>query len=194
MINQFQTRGYNRSLIEQQIDEANLQKREQLLKEKKKGTTTNIPLSLKYNRTLAKIKETVMKHWHLLHINPNLAEIFQNPPILAFRRNKSLRDITGTKLIENGKVKRKYTNKIRGKCTPCLAKNRTLCFKQVVRTTTFRSNQTNKIFQIYHNLNCKSKYVIYLLECTKCKIQYVGKAETEFNIRLNNHRNDVWKP
>ena len=128
-----------------------------------------------------------MKHWHLLHINPNLAEIFQNPPILAFRRNKNLRDIIGTKLIENGKVKRKFTNKIQGKCTPCLVSNRTLCFKQIVHTTKFRSNQTNRIFQVYHNLNCKRKYIIYLLECTKCKIQHVGKAEAEFNIRLNNH-------
>ena len=33
-----------------------------------------------------------------------------------------------------------------------------------------------------------------MLECTKCKIQYVEKAETEFNIRLNNHRTDVGKP
>ena len=194
MINQFQKRGYNRSLIEQQIDKANLQEREQLLKEKKKETATNIPFSLKYNIALPKIKEIVMKHLHLLHINPNLAEIFQSPPILAFRRNKNLRDIIDTKLIENGKVKRTFTNKIQGKCTPCLANNRTLCCKQVVHTTTFRSNQTNRIFQIYHNLNCKSKYVIYLLECTKCKIQYVGKAETEFNIRLHNHRKDVWKP
>ena len=61
MINQFQIRGYNSSLIEQQIDKANLQEREQLLKEKKKDTATTIPLSLKYNRTLTKIKETVMK-------------------------------------------------------------------------------------------------------------------------------------
>ena len=50
------------------------------------------------------------------------------------------------------------------------------------------------MYQIYHNLNCKGKYVIYLLECTKFKIQYVEKAETEFNIRLNNHRKDVWSP
>ena len=71
------------------------------------------------------------------------------------------------------------------KCTPCLANNRTLCCKQIIHTTTFRSNQTNRIFHIYHNLNCKSKYVIYLLECTNSKIQYVRKAETEFNIRLN---------
>ena len=33
-----------------------------------------------------------------------------------------------------------------------------------------------------------------MLECTKCKIQYVGKAGTEFNIRLKNHQKDVWKP
>ena len=35
MINQFQKRGYDRSLIEQQINKGNIQKREQLLKEKK---------------------------------------------------------------------------------------------------------------------------------------------------------------
>ena len=70
--------------------------------------------------------------------------------------------------------------------------DRTLCCKQIVHTATFRSNQTNRIFHIYHNL--KSKYVIYFLECTKFKIQYVGKAETEFNTRLNNDRKDIWKP
>ena len=59
MINQFQKHqkhGYNRSLIEQQIDKANLQERKQILKEKKKDTTTTILLSLKYKRTLPKIK------------------------------------------------------------------------------------------------------------------------------------------
>ena len=127
MINQFQKRGYNRSLIEQKIDKANLQEREQLLKEKKKDTTTTIPLSLKYNRTLPKINEVVMKHWHLLHINPNLAKIFKNPPILGFRWNNNLRDFIGTKLIENGQ--KKFTNKMQGKCTPCLSNNRTLCCK-----------------------------------------------------------------
>ena len=29
------------------------------------------------------------------------------------------------------------------------------------------------------------------MKCTLCKIQYVGKAETPFNIRLNNHRKDA---
>ena len=29
------------------------------------------------------------------------------------------------------------------------------------------------------------------MECTLCKIQYVGKAETHFNIRLHNHLKDA---
>ena len=41
MINQFRKRGYDKSLIEQQINKANLQERKQLLKEKKKETATN---------------------------------------------------------------------------------------------------------------------------------------------------------
>ena len=56
MINQFQKRRYSSSLIEQKIDKANLQERGQLLKEKKKDTAADIPLSLKCNRTLPKIK------------------------------------------------------------------------------------------------------------------------------------------
>ena len=41
---------------------------------------------------------------------------------------------------------------------------------------------------IFHNVNCASSYVIYFMECILCNKQYVGKAETTFNTRLNNHR------
>ena len=32
------------------------------------------------------------------------------------------------------------------------------------------------------------------MECALCKVQYVGKAETAFNIRLSNHSRDVSNP
>ena len=32
------------------------------------------------------------------------------------------------------------------------------------------------------------------MECTLCNKQYVGKAETPFHIRLNNHRKDTKDP
>ena len=92
----------------------------------------------------------------------NLAEIFPNPAILAAHQNKNLRGIIGTKLIEN-KVKRKSMYNLQGNCAPSLANNRTLRCKQVPNRTRFRSNQPNRIFLTYRNLNYKSKYLIYLL-------------------------------
>ena len=71
---------------------------------------------------------------------------------------------------------------------------RTMCCKYVKSTAIFTSNQTNKIFHIYHSLNCKNKYVIYLLKCSICKIQYAEKSKTPFQIRLKNHRKDIKDP
>ena len=86
IINQFQKRGHDRSLIEQQINKVNLQERKQLLNEKKKETAKYISLSFKYNITLPKIKEIVM----------TLASSAHKTKF----RNKNLRDIIGTKLSQ----------------------------------------------------------------------------------------------
>ena len=43
-------------------------------------------------------------------------------------------------------------------------------------------------------MSWKTNYLIYLLEYMLCKIQYVGKLETPFRIRLNNHRKDIRNP
>ena len=53
------------------------------------------------------------------------------------------------------------------------------------------SQETKRTFSIFFNVNCESEYVIYLTECILCKNKYVGKAETIFNVRLNNHRKDT---
>ena len=43
-------------------------------------------------------------------------------------------------------------------------------------------------------VTCKSSCVIYLMECCLCeKSQYAGKSEYSVNLRINTHRNDVWK-
>ena len=76
------------------------------------------------------------------------------------------------------------------KCTPCLLGARTLHCNKVLTTNTFMS----QIFNIFFNLNCKNEYDIYLMECILCTMQYVGNAETAFNLGLNNHKKDTKKP
>ena len=60
--------------------------------------------------------------------------------------------------------------------------------------STFKSQQAKWTFNIFFNLYCKSEYIIHLMECILCKMEYVGKAETAFNLRLNNHRKNTKKP
>ena len=48
-----------------------------------------------YNRTLPDLKTINDKNWHILQIEPKMKEIFAEPPILALKRNKNLRDIIG---------------------------------------------------------------------------------------------------
>ena len=66
-----------------------------------------------------------------------------------------------------------------------------MCCKQVKTTTTFKSQKTSKTWKIFHNTNCKTEYVIYLLECIICNLQYVRKNKTPFNSRFKNYRKDV---
>ena len=50
------------------------------------------------------LKTIIDKNWHILQIEPKLKEIFAVPPILAFKRNKNLRDIIGgNKVFDNKK-------------------------------------------------------------------------------------------
>ena len=114
--------------------------------------------------------------------------------MIAFRKNTNLKQLIGTNTIRsNNKFLTATQTTTSGQCTPCY-NSRSLCCQQVLKTTTFTSTQTRKTFTIFHQVTCHSNYVIYLLECIMCKIQYVGKCETSFNIRLNNHRKDIRKP
>ena len=195
LLKKFINRGYKASSILEQIDKVNRLNRNDLMQLKHKERTQCLPISLTYNKTLPNIKNIIEKHWNLLKIDPTLERVFSISPIIAFRKNISLKQLIGCNRIINNK--RKLNNGCQskeGKCSPCRANAKTLCCRQVSITTTFKSNQTQKTYKIFHNLNCKSKFVIYLLECRKCAIQYVGKAETEFNIRLNNHRKDSRDP
>ena len=132
--------GYEKTLIENQIEKVATLDRSVLLAEQNKGKKTSyLPLSVTYNRTLSNIKIILQQQWHLLKINSTLEDTFQQTPILAFRKSRNLRDSIGSKETEFNKVKRKSLTV--GNCTPCLSNNRTLCCKQMIKTTTFQSNK-----------------------------------------------------
>ena len=118
---------------------------------------------------------------HILNINNTFGNVFKATPVIVFCKNTSLRQIIGTNTIrDNQKVLKVKQNVTKGECIPHNT-SRCLSCQQIVTTTIFASTQTKEKFTIYHKVSCKSNYVIYLLECLLCKIQYVRKLETPFS-------------
>ena len=187
---------YQEEEIDTQFNKANARSRDVLLQsEGKQNLTTNrLPCVTTYNKSSPDIKETINKHWDILKVDPNLEQIFQEKPVMAFKRNKNLKDMIGQKTLLNNKVVRKKPIKThKGLCSPCNSHGNNICCKQIRNTDEFQNNGTKEKFKIFHRVNCRSKFVIYLLECILCMIQYVGKSEWPMNIRMNKHRNDALK-
>ena len=76
------------------------------------------------------------------------------------------------------KVFQAHSKNRKGKCEPCNTSKPSLCCKQVIDTSTFRSYQAQPLYNIFHKLNCKSKLNTHLMRYAFCKVQYVGKTET----------------
>ena len=190
----FLERGYEENILKDEIDKVENIDRKDLLRKKEKYIKDRIPCLITYNRKLPVMHKILNKHWNVLQISPELHETFQNNPPVAFKRNKNLQEIIVGHTIKNGKVFKAHSKNIKGKCEPCNTNKPSLCCKQVSDISTFRSYQTQQRYTIFHKLNCKSKFIVHVMECALCKVQYVGKAETALNIKLNNHRKDENNP
>ena len=186
----FINRGFTEKFLDTEFQRLSEIERDALLTPKsKEKDKKRIPLITTYNKTLPNLKQIINKHWHL-QINSNLRTAFEQEPLIAYRRNKNLVDLIGSKKILDGKVVRENNRKKQLYCRPCLTRRDNICCRQVLKINTFTSYRTGETFKMFHQLNCKSSHLIYLLQSRICQLQYVGKSETSFNIRLNNHRKD----
>ena len=121
-------------------------------------------------------------------------QVFAELPIIAFRRNRNLQDILGKKTIVNNRKQLRQNINHNGYVKPCNFKLNNLCCTQVQSTSTFRNTVTCKTFKTHNKLNCKSKYLIYLMEYVLCNKQYTDKnLKQPLILRLNNRRKDVNK-
>ena len=109
--------------------------------------------------------------------------------MIACKRSKSLCDVlVRTKLMDRTSEGHAIT---KGSCGACNKPKCSWCML-INKTLTFTGTRwDDKVFDTFHTVNCQSTFVIYIIECQICRLQYVGKSETAFNLCLNNHRNHI---
>ena len=93
-------RGYPNEFLEKHLFEVNCKDRKRSLENKDNSTKKKIlPFVTQYHPALPNLKNILMGKWHLIQNQPHLKEIFQEPPILSYRKGKSLKDtLVRTKL------------------------------------------------------------------------------------------------
>ena len=89
-----QNRDYPARIVEKHLSEIQFSDREMSLAQKKKTAPKKIlPFVTQYHPALPNLTDTFMGKLHLIENQPQLREIFKEPPIISYRKGKSLKDI-----------------------------------------------------------------------------------------------------
>ena len=86
-------RGYPRELAEKILAEVKFSSRNGALRNKTKTSNNVLPFVTTFNPSTPNLKNVLMKHWHLITENNRLGQIYSKPPIVAYRKDKSLKDL-----------------------------------------------------------------------------------------------------
>ena len=179
------TRKYNTNIVRAAIKKAKKVGRKKALERVEKTKNKDrVTFAVKYHPSLPSISRIVTTHWRTMVKEKRLLEIFPEPPMVAYQQHANLRNLLVKARLANCSDQRKKTGM--KKCE----KGRVVC-DHLKLEKDFRSRKTRERFELKNVFNCKTKGVIYLTECQKCGIQYVGQTGRTFCSRIREHVNDI---
>ena len=89
-----ESRGYPTATVEKHLSEVKFSERKTSLTNRNKTAQKKIlPFVTQYHPALPNLKKILMGKWHLIQNQPQLRNIFKEPPLLSYRKGKSLKDI-----------------------------------------------------------------------------------------------------
>ena len=176
-------RGYDGQAIQEQIDKATNRNREELLTSRRKITEQVTPLVVTYHPDLPHLTRVLHNNQCIINMSTRLKGALPKPPLVAYRRPPNLRNL----LVRATYGQVKQTHKGNSQCQ----QSRCKACAHIKIGTTFRSTTTGERFQVKATADCRTRNVVYLIECKMCAIQYVGKTENALHIQLTGHRSDI---
>ena len=182
-------RGYSVRLIDSAIQRArSIPRKVSLYKSKNTKESNKRPVfAVSYDPRLPSITSLQAKHWRtMVGQDSYLAEVFPDPPLTAFKRQKNLKDyLVRAKVPKLPSIYPKRHIKGMKKCGTQLC---TAC-PYVREGKSIKIGE--KTWNINNKLDCNSYNVVYILICKKekCKEKYyIGETKNMIRFRLSQHR------
>ena len=174
-------RGYDRDVVQGQIDRATIMNREDTFNTAKVALD-RVPLVATYHPDRPNVREILCKHLPTLHISPKMTRAVPEPPLVANRRPRNLKDLLVRASLKPPQINHEGSSQCRRpRCKTCA---------HIKTGTRFDSATTGETFHVRATANCKTRNVVYLIECRICNKQYVGETENALHLRMNGHRSD----
>jgi len=86
-------RGYPDNLVDKSLTEVKFSERLSALQNKQKAGKRFLPFVTEYRPSLPNLKNILMSKWHLIENQPLLRNIVKGPPLLSYRKGRSLKDV-----------------------------------------------------------------------------------------------------
>ena len=129
-------------------------KREEVLEYKRRKSNDRVPYVLTFHPRLRSLGTVLKRHFYLLQTNDRLKKAFVEPPMVAFRRLKNLKDF----LVHSGSSKGEREEQDVVKCKAARCK----CCSHIQKQSKFVIR--GKQHEVRYGGTCKSTNVIYGVE------------------------------
>ena len=187
MESKFKERGYPCKLIQNAKEKALIHTQLELITEQQVEKTTKPIYISTYHPRLPNLKQTILRNERILQLHPDTAELLHNGVMIAYKRAQNLKN-----LLTRSKLSKKQTTPGSFPCGKCR-----IC-KHMTRKTEISDKKGIK-YKLKSRMNCNSINVIYMIECTKCKLVYIGQTSNPLRYRITQHisdinRRDLFKP
>ena len=127
----------------------------------------------------------IKKHYNLLLSSNRCKKVFQHLPVVAFRRSPNLRDLLVTAKLSSNSAKPQLPSG-----SFCCGRNCATCPYISHGLTTYTFFSTGETRPIKSNLTSDTKNLIYIIQCNRCNLQYIGETKRRFN----EHRRTIDNP
>ena len=87
------SRGYPNNMVEKILSEVKFAERKNALTQKQKSHKKILPFVTQFHPSLPCLKNILTGKWHLIQNQPLLREVFKEPPLISYRKGKSLKDM-----------------------------------------------------------------------------------------------------
>ena len=181
----FTSQGYDEQCVNKGLRRAQGKTRAAVLGDqagRSKARNERPVLSITYHPHNLPVTNIIKKNFHIIQSDPDLEDLFPQPPLVAFKRDTSLRDqLVHSKLLSSSNNTAPGTH-------PCGLPGCKIC-PHVSSATNIRGPKGS--FKITRHFTCQSADVVYAVMCTLCSdsvpMLYVGETFRSLAVRGEEH-------